>query len=69
MNRFRRSSNVRKVIPDTQPLAAHAPAWSGKLTTPLAAVIPRGWRAAALTSIRAIHTAIFALRTPSVVQE
>ncbi|HEX9634897.1 MAG TPA: hypothetical protein VGB34_05360 [Candidatus Limnocylindria bacterium] len=51
---------VPKVIGDVPPLAAHAPAWSGRLTTPLAAVIPRGWRAAALTSIRAIHTAIFA---------
>jgi hypothetical protein len=40
--------------------AVSAPAWSGKLTTPLAALIPPSWHSSALAGIKAIHTAIFA---------
>lgn len=36
------------------------PAWSGRLTGPLIRLIPARSRPAALASIRAIHTAIFA---------
>jgi hypothetical protein len=36
------------------------PLWSGALTTWLAALILPRWRPAALTGIKAIHTAIFA---------
>jgi len=41
-------------------LEARAPVWSGALTTPLATLIRPRWRPAALASIRAIHTVIFA---------
>jgi hypothetical protein len=51
---------VPRVINDVPQFAAHVPAWSNRLTTPLAALIPPGWRATALTGIKAIHTAIFA---------
>jgi hypothetical protein len=34
--------------------------WSDALTTPLAAVVPPGWRGAALATVKAVHTAIFA---------
>lgn len=37
-----------------------APAWSGLLTTRVAALVPPGWRPAALSGIKVIHTAIFA---------
>ena len=36
------------------------PRWSGALTTPLARAIRPEWRPAALTAIKAVHTAIFA---------
>lgn len=39
---------------------ARRPAWSDAVTRPLAGLIPRRWRPAALTSIKAAHTLIFA---------
>lgn len=36
------------------------PAWSDVITRPLAGIIPQRWRPAALTSIKAVHTVIFA---------
>lgn len=38
---------------------ARRPTWSGALTAPIAALIPPGSRTAALTVIKAAHTAIF----------
>jgi hypothetical protein len=40
-------------------LVTRRPAWSGALTAPMAAVIPARSRTAALTTIKAAHTAIF----------
>ena len=40
-------------------VVARRPTWSGVLTTPIAAVIPARSRTAALTTIKAAHTAIF----------
>lgn len=37
-----------------------SPAWSDAITRPLVGRIPRRWRPAALTSIKAVHTLIFA---------
>ena len=42
------------------PVAVREPRWSGALTERLAWVIPLGVRAAALTTIKLIHTLIFA---------
>ncbi len=39
--------------------AARDPAWSGRLTQPLAALVPHESRSAALVAIKALHTAIF----------
>lgn len=39
---------------------ARDPAWSGAITRPAAGLIPGRWRPAALTSIKAVHTVIFA---------
>jgi len=40
--------------------ARRTPTWSQPLTTPLARIIPSRWRPAALWSIKAIHTVLFA---------
>ena len=42
------------------PSLARSPAWSDAITRPLAGLISQRWRPAALTSIKAVHTLIFA---------
>lgn len=41
-------------------VTSRVPTWSGPLTRPVARWIPANWRPAALVTIKAVHTAIFA---------